>query len=237
MKFSLTIVAIGVLVLVLLCSGCTSPAQRAPLQTVSPTPVVIATATATSTATPTLAPAAAAYPDSLAVGQYATFGSGTNEGKATIYRYAINPTYTWTSPSFNSPRDQLAASQPNDVLFGDNTVKPKEGDTFLFVFVRVINTGTTTMYIPSPSQFVVVNGGTAYSYTSVRSSDVVINNVFVNQYDFQLGAPGVVGNIKPGDSNKADGYLIYEVPASISLQDTYVVANIDYQTQAVWRLA
>jgi len=236
MKFSLTIVAIGVLVLVLLCSGCTSPAQRAPLQTVSPTPV-IATATATPTAAPALAPAAAAYPNALAVGQYATFGSGTKEGKVTIYRYAINPTYTWTSPSFNSPHDQLAASQPNDVLYGDNTVKPKEGDTFLFVFVRVIDTGTTAMYIPSPSQFVVVNSGTAYSYTSVRSSDVLINDVFVNQYDFQLGATGVVGNIQPGDSNKADGYLIYEVPASISPQDTYVVANIDYQTQAVWRLA
>jgi hypothetical protein len=232
MKFSLTLMATGALVLVLLCSGCTSTTQQAPSQTTSPTPVITPATTA-----PALVPAAAAYPDALAVGQYATFGSGTKEGKATVYRYAINPTYNWTEPTFNSAHNQLAASGPNGIQHGYITEKPGDGDTFLFVYVRVIDTGTTEMYVPSPSQFVVVNGGTAYNYTSVRSSDVVIDNVFENQYDFRLGTTGVVGEIKPGDSNAAEGYLIYEVPQSISAQDTYVVVNLDYQTRAVWRLA
>jgi hypothetical protein len=179
---------------------------------------------------------AAAYPDALAVGQYSTFGSGTKEGKATVYRYSVNPTYNWTEPSFNSPHDQLAASGPNGIQHGYITETPGDGNTFLFVYVRVIDTGTTAMYIPSPSQFVVINGGTAYNYTSVRSSDVVIHNVFENQYDFRLGADGVIGNIQPGDSNAAEGYLIYEVPQSIPAQDTYVIVNLDYQTRAVWRL-
>jgi len=235
MKFSLAIVAMGVLGLVLLCSGCSSPAGQAPLQTPSPTPV-IATATATPTATPALAPAAVAYPEALIVGQYATFGNGTRTGKATVYKYSINPTYNWTEPTFNSPHDQLAASQPNAIQRGYNMETPEEGNTFLFVYVRVVDTGTKPIYVPSPSQFVVINGGTAYNYTSVRSSGVVIDNVFENQYDFQLGTTGVVGNIPPGDSNAAEGYLIYEVPASISPQDTYVSANIDYQTRAVWKL-
>jgi hypothetical protein len=229
MKFSRTILAIGVLCLVLLCAGCTSTTPPAPSQTTSPTKVV-------ATTTPAPALTAAAYPDALSVGQYATFGSGTKEGKATVYRYSVNPTYNWTEPTFNSPHDQLSASEPNGIQRGYNTEKPKDGDTFLFVYVRVIDTGTTAMYVPSPSQVVVVNGGTAYNYTSVRSSGVVIDNVFENQYDYRLGTYGPVGNIQPGDSNKAEGYLIYEVPASISPQDTYVVANLDYQTRAVWRL-
>jgi hypothetical protein len=229
MKFSRTILAIGVLCLVLLCAGCTSTTPPAPSQTTSPTKVV-------ATTTPAPALTAAAYPDALSVGQYATFGSGTKEGKATIYRYSVNPTYNWTEPTFNSPHDQLAASEPNGIQRGYITEKPKDKNTFLFVYVRVIDTGTKAIYVPSPSQFVVINGGTAYNYTSVRSSGVVIDNVFENQYDFQLGADGIIGNIQPGDSNAAAGYLIYEVPASISPQDTYVVANIDYQTQAVWKL-
>jgi hypothetical protein len=229
MKFSRTSLAMGVLCLVLRCAGCTSTTQQAPPQTTSPTPVV-------ATTTPAPALTAAAYPDALSVGQYATFGSGTKEGKATIYRYSVNPTYNWTGPTFNSPHDQLAASEPNGVQRGYITEKPKDGNKFLFVYVRVIDTGTKAIYVPSPSQFVIINGGTAYNYTSVRSSGVVIDNVFENQYDFLLGADGVIGNIQPGDSNAAAGYLIYEVPASISPQDTYVVANLDYQTQAVWKL-
>jgi hypothetical protein len=34
----------------------------------------------------------------------------------------------------------------------------------------------------------------------------------------------------------AEGYLIYEVPAALTPQDTYVLVNLDYQNQAVWRL-
>jgi hypothetical protein len=182
------------------------------------------------------APAAAAYPDALALGQYATFGSGDRQGKATVSTYKIKPNYNWTAPSFNSPREQSAASQPNEIQRGYNMEKPKEGNTFLFVFVRVINTGTNAVYAPSPSQFVVVARGTRYNYTSVHSSDVVIDTVAGTQYDYQIGRGGVVGYVQPGDSNKAEGYLIYEVPAAISFQDTYVIVNLDYQNQAVWRL-
>lgn len=232
MKFSLTLMAMGVLVLVLLCSGCTSTPRQAPSPTSTTTPVI-----SPATTVPTLVPAAAAYPEAQAVGQYATFGSGTHTGKATVYRYAIKPAYNWTEPTLNSAHDQVSATGSSGIQHGYITETPGDGNTFLFVYVRVIDTGTTEMYIPSPSQFVVIAGGTAYNYTSVRSSDVVIDNVYENQYDFRLGTTGIVGEIKPGDSNAVEGYLIYEVPQSISAQDTYVVANIDYQTRAVWRLA
>ncbi len=92
------------------------------------------------------------------------------------------------------------------------------------------------MYAPSAQQFVVNTGGKAYNYTPVHSSDVVIDNVSGMQYDFQIGKGGVVGYVQPGDSNSADGYLIYEIPATFSPENTYVISNLDYQNQAAWKL-
>jgi hypothetical protein len=56
------------------------------------------------------------------------------------------------------------------------------------------------------------------------------------QYDYQIGRGGMVGYVQPGESNAADGYLIYEIPASFMPATTYVVSNLDYQTKAVWKL-
>jgi hypothetical protein len=92
------------------------------------------------------------------------------------------------------------------------------------------------VYAPSAQQFVVSSNGVVYSYTSVRSSDVTIDGVTGTQYDYQIGRGGTVGYVQPGESNAADGYLIYEIPASFTPATTYVVSNLDYKTQAVWRL-
>jgi hypothetical protein len=188
--------------------------------------------------TPTIvpAPAVTAYPGALVPDQYATFGSEGRQGKATVYKYEIRQNYNWTAPTFNSPGSQSAASRPNEVQRGYTTQKPKAGNTFLFVYVSLVNTGTAAMYAPSASQFVVYANGIVYNYTSVQGSDVVIDTVPGTQYDYQIGRGGLVGYIQPGESNKADGYLIYEVPAAISLKDTYVLVNLDYQNRAVWRL-
>jgi hypothetical protein len=129
-----------------------------------------------------------------------------------------------------------AAPIPNEVQRGYITQKPKEGNTFLFVYVRLVNTGTAAIYAPSASQFVVSTNGTVYNYTSVWSSDVVIDMVPGTQYDYQIGRGDLVGYVQPGESNKADGYLIYEVPAAIFLKDTYILVNLDYQNRAVWKL-
>jgi hypothetical protein len=170
------------------------------------------------------------------MGQYATFGTEGRQAKATIYKAEIRPNYNWTAPTFNSPGSQSAASRPNEVQHGYNTQKPKEGNTFLFIYVSMVNTGTAAIYAPSASQFVISANGTTYNYNSVQSADVVIDTVPGTQYDYQIGRGGLVGYIQPGESNKADGYLIYEVPATISLKDAYVLVNLDYQNRAVWRL-
>jgi hypothetical protein len=234
MKFFFPVATIGFLVIILFCSGCVNSSPQVPLQTTVPAPSATTASPGGSTPVPTTA--TAVYPGALSLGRYATFGSGSQTGEATVYASEIRPNYTWTAPSFNSPGEQAASSPPNEIERGYNLEKPGEGYTFLFVYVRVNNTGSSAVYAPSASQFVVYNKGILYNYTSVHGPDVVIDTVSGTQYDYEIGRGGAVGYIKPGTSNEAEGYLIYEVPAAIYPPDTYVVVNLDYRNQAVWRL-
>jgi hypothetical protein len=228
MKFIYTIAVFGVLFFVLLFSGCTSTSP--PVQTPTSVPT---TAVVKLSPTPTAVP----FPNALSLNEYATFGSADKIGQATVYGYEIRPNYNWTSPSWNSPRGQGAASPPLDIQRGYTMEKPHEGNTFLFVYVRVLNTGKNAVFAPSAKQFVLNSNGTIYNYSSVHGSDVIIDKVPGTQYDYQIGRGGTVGYVQPGESNRADGYLIYEVPAMFSPKTTYVVSNLDYQNQVVWRLA
>lgn len=228
MKFMYTIAVVGVLFVVLFFSGCTSTTPSVQTQT----PVTTAAAV-TLTPTPTLT--TVPFPNALALNEYATFGSGNEQGKATVYKFEVKSDYNWTSPTWNSPGQQ-AASQPLGLQRGYNTEKPQAGNIFLFLYVRVTNTGTNAVYAPSAKQFVVSSNGEVYNYSSVRSSDVTIDKVSGTQYDYQIGRGGMVGYVQPGESNAADGYLIYEIPASFMPATTYVVSNLDYQTKAVWKL-
>jgi hypothetical protein len=227
MKFSYTIAVFGVLIFALLFSGCTSTSPQVQTPTSVPTTTV-----AVLTPTPTAVP----FPNALALNEYATYGSGDKQGKATVYRYDIKPTYSWTDPSWNSPAEQLAASQPNDIERGYNLEKPQAGNTFLFVYLSVQNTGHDTIQAPSAKQFVVIIDGKAYNYTSVHGSNVIIDKVSDSQYRYQRGQRDPIEYIQPGDSTKVEGYLIYEIPASFSPGTTYVAGNLDYKNSAVWKL-
>jgi hypothetical protein len=231
MKFTLFSAIIGILLIIIFCSGCMNTSPQVPSQTTIPSPSFT---TAPVTIVPM--PEVTAYPNALPLGEYATFGTEGRQGQATIYKYDIRANYNWTAPTFSSIGGPSGTSQPNEIQRGYTTEKPRAGDTFLFIYIRMINTGTTAIYAPSASQFVISTNGTIYNYTPVFSSDVVIDTVSGTQYDYQIGRGGLVGYLQPGESNKADGYLIYEVPASISLKDSYVLANLDYQHRAVWRL-
>ena len=227
MKCMYTIAVMGLLSIVLLFSGCTSTSPQVQIQTSVPTTAVVI---------PSPTPTAVPFPNALALKQYATFGSADTIGQATIYGFEIKPNYNWTSPSWNSPREQGAASPPLDTQRGYTMEMPREGNTFLFIYVRVMNPGKNAVYAPSAKQFVVSSDGKTYNYSPVHSSDVIIDKVPGTQYDYQIGRGGTVGYIQPGDSNKAEGYLIYEIPATFSPKTTYVVSNLDYQNQAVWKL-
>jgi len=221
-----TIAGIVTLVVTLLFCGCTTSSPD--VQTLTP----VATTEMTLVPTPSLMP----FPNALALNEYANFGSGDQQGQATVYNFAVKPNYNWNSPSWKSLGEQVTASQPLALQRGYIKETPKEGNTFLFVFFRVVNTGNKAVYAPSPQQFVVSINGTIFNYSSVNGNDVIIDNVPETQYDYQIGRGGTGGNVLPGESNKAEGYLIYEVPASFLPQTTYVVSNLDYQNQAIWKL-
>lgn len=225
--FSVTclLVLLGFLIL---CAGCSSTPAPAPTPLPTTAPPAITTATPVPTATP--------YPGALALKAEAPFGTGGKNGSATVYRVDILPNYTWTSPSFNSQSEQKQAGEALGTQKGYNTAEPAAGNAFLFARVRLADTGRESIVAPSPGQFIVRYDGKDYSYASLHGSDVTVGSVRGTQYDYLIGKGGVAGYIQPGGSNAADGFLIYEVPASIDLSKAYLVVTLDAQHQAAWQL-
>jgi hypothetical protein len=222
--------AIGLFCIVMTMLAFTECTSTVP-QTATPAPVVI-----TTTAPP--APDPTLYSGALVLNQEAPFGIAGKNGTATVYKAEIRSGYSWASPSYNSPHEQQEAGES---LFatqkGYNNEKPKGGNTFLFVYVRLANTGTESIVVPSPHQFIVNADGKTYPYSPVMGSDVTVSSVRVGQYDYQIGRGGVAGSLQPGASNAADGFLIYEVPASIDLSKTAMVITIDPEHTSAWKLA
>jgi hypothetical protein len=208
-------------------AGCATSAPPEP--TPAPTTIQV-----TTTATPV--PEPTPWPGALALNQEALFGIAGKNGTATVYKAELRSNYSWSSPSFNSPRGQAEAGEPLGTQHGYNTAEPAAGNKFLFVYVRLTDTGTDRMVAPSPNQFVVNYDGKIYTYQSVEGSDVSIISVRVTQYDYLIGTGGVAGYLQPGAGNAADGYLIYEVPATIDLSKAYLAVTLDSEHQAAWKL-
>jgi len=217
------LVITGLLVLVLLSCGCTQeqkPAAATPAVSLTTSPI----------------PAANPYPDAKPLNAPAVFGTGDLTGTATVTKYYVKPNYNWTSPAWRSAREQAAYAPPNEVQTGYNTERPAAGNTFLFIFFKVANTGTKAVLAPSPQQIIVVVDGKTSSYRPVSDDGVIIDGIYGTQYDYQIGKGGSGGYVQPGSSNTAEGYLIYEVPEGMAPDKTFVVANLDYQTRAEWVL-
>ena len=232
MKPFVPVILLAVLVLLAAACGCTGSAPTAP--TVTPTtPAVVQTAQATLQPTPVPDP----FPGASALNTPVAFGSGKKTGELTVTGYTFRPTFSWTDPSWNSPREKLESADPLEIQKGYNTLTPPDGNTFLFVYLKVEGTGQEAVYAPAPSQIVVASHGTTTSYTTVGSGQTIVDGESGRQYDFQIGTGGSGGYVQPGKSNTASGFLIYEVPASFPVETLYVVANADATTRGVWRLA
>jgi hypothetical protein len=224
---------LGIAMVLIFSAGCTSPSQPAPAQsaittTVSTPPATIATPV--PTATP--------YPGTLALNQQVIFGKADQTGTLTVYNARILPNYSWTDPTFNSPREQLKAG---DTLFttqhGYNTQKPAEGNVFLFVYARLTNTGTQSLGALSTGQLVVNYDGKDYSYSPISGSRLTFTNGLGSPYNYDFQNGGVTGFVSPGSANAAEGFLVYEVPASFDITKAAVVVTLDAGKQAAWALA
>ncbi len=222
---------LGIALVLIFCAGCTSPSQPSP--SVTATPVV--------TPSPTIAtpvPTATLYSGALALNQPVTFGKADQTGTLTVYGARILPNYSWTDPTFNSAAEQRKAG---DTLYstqhGFNTQNPREGNVFLFVYARLTNTGTQSLGALSTGQFVVNYDGKDYAYNPISGSRLTFANGLGSPYNYDSQNGGVIGFVAPGSANAAEGFLIYEVPASIDLRKAAAVVKLDAGNQAAWSLA
>lgn len=213
--------------------GLTGPA---PVPTPVQTPVAQpATTIETIMPTPTPDP----FPGAFRLGEKMPFGSEEVASEGTVYRYWINDTYQWH----------------NDMDNKYYTQKPSAGKKYLFVFVRMENVGTTRVWLPHAGTVTVWYDGTTYQedpehYKPDKATDrdataIEVREVqyfhtmngdeYVEDFGFSHGAE--LGYIYPGKSNAVDGYIIYEVPQSLTPEKTYVSIAFNGEDHGVWRLA
>jgi hypothetical protein len=189
----------------------------------------------TTVPTPTPAP----FPGALSLRTWFEYNEGKYKSKATVYRYWINETYQWHNDEDNHYYTQ----------------RPKSGNKYLFVYVVIVHEGTTAYPYPKSGNIVVYNNGNRYLVDSthyipnkagdrdatpievleIQQQSDYFNSEFVEDYGLSHGTTSDF--IYPGQSNAIDGYLIYEVPASVSPDQTWVEIQFDSDDAAVWKLA
>jgi len=195
----------------------------------TPTPVV-------TTTIPT--PPPDPFPDAYPIRKIFSFNEDKYASKATIYRYWINETYQWHSDLDNRFYTQ----------------EPNAGKKYLFVFVNIENIGTDGYPYPKASSIVVHNSGniyyvdnshylpdkagnkkaTAIAIQELEHQSDYFNMERVEDYGYSHGT--TQDFVFPGQGNAVDGYLIYEVPASLTPENTYVDIVFDGQDRNVWKL-
>lgn len=199
-----------ILVGVLLSAGCAQSVQQ---QAPTPTPAPEATTEATTAATPTAEPEP--FPDSLAVGESFRYGTDETGREVTVTRTMLQDSYNIVHPDWGMAQREIS---------------PAEGARFLFVFVEVAHAGTAKeLWTPYPGTINVYYKGAFYPYRSDRSDTVttVVDARGVEDYAFE----------KIYKTQTKEGFLIYEVPASLELDETYIVMDPGNDVRATWNLA
>jgi hypothetical protein len=214
-----------------------------PGTTGTPTPLVTPVVTESTPATvattvvpPT--PIPDPFPDAYQLKELFNFNEGKYASRATVYRYWMNATYQWH----------------NDIDNRYYTEKPKQGFKYLFVFVNIENIGKDGYPYPKSSMIRVHNEGDVYYVDSthylpdkatnkdaipveikeVETQSDYFNLERVEDYGYSHGT--TQDFIYPGQGNTVDGYLIYQVPASLKPEDTFVEIQFDSNDRAAWKL-
>lgn len=210
--------------------GVVSPAGTLSSATTIPVTFVATTPVPTPTPDP--------FPNALHLKEGLQFGEGTSESEGTVYRIWMNGTYSWHNDMDNKYYVQ----------------KPGSGNKYLFVFVNVFNKGETRIWPPATGNIRVYFDKKYYSmdpthYLPDKSSDrkataIEVKEVqyfqknFGTEYveDFGYSHGSQLAYLYPGKSNAIDGYLVYEVPASLTLEKAYVEIVFNGKNTGVWKL-
>jgi hypothetical protein len=229
------------LVLLMATAGCTGTNPTADKMTQPSATTVPATAAPTTTDQPTPTPAPDPFPQALSLGQSFPFGNGSVASRGTVYRYWMNETYHWLNNL-----DNHYYTSPD---------RPKPGYKYLFVFVRMENTGTTRVWYPPSENIAVHFNGNTYlpdpshflpdKATNEQDAPVLIREVqffqkqdhseYIEDFGYSHGTNPDF--LYPGASNALDGYIIYQVPDSLSADAAYVDIPFNGQDRGIWKLA
>jgi len=235
----LVIAAVAVFVVLPKMSSGSSGIFPGPVSTTVPTttPATVAVTAAPTTVIP--APAPDPFPNALLLKDGFPFGEGKIASEGTVYRIWQNETYSWHNDMDNKYYLQ----------------KPKPGNKYLFVFINVFNKGDTRVWPPTSGNIVVHYNGQIYSAdpthylpdkaedrkaTAIEVKEVqYFSKFFGSEYveDFGYSHGMELAYLYPGKSNAIDGYLVFEVPASLTPEKAYAEIVFNGKDVGVWRLA
>lgn len=167
------------------------------------------------------------------------FGNGTRwSSEGAITRIWINDTCRWYNP---------------EKLQYDTRVAP-EGKKYLFIFISLVNRGTERAPLPPQGNiYVICDNVVIYPdplhplpmnnpdstpriarIAEIEYSHKVFSSELIEDYGYSHGQK--LGYITPGESNAVEGYIIYEVPESLTPEKTYVTIFLPDKNEAVWVL-
>jgi len=240
--FLILVIAAGVFLFVLpgLSGSGASPGFLPGSVTTAETKIPVVTTSLTmlpmTTAIPTRKPDP--FPDALGLKDRFAFGSGNIASEATVYKFWINDTYEWHNDKDNHYYVE----------------KPRAGNKFLFVFVHMQNNGDYRVWFPPAGNIIVSNNGATYTedqshYKPDKAADedatpIEVKEVMYSQKlngdeyaeDFGFSHGTELAYLYPGTSNAVDGYIVYQVPQSLTPEETYVTIPFNAQDQGVWKL-
>jgi hypothetical protein len=227
----------------LVTAGCTAPPAGSPAKDTPMNNTACVTATRVPDVppvSPTVSPEPAArFPDARAPGEMVAFGSADVASEATVYRSWLNDTYQWHNTMDNNYYTQY----------------PKKGSRYLIVFISIVNRGNTRVWPPSPAAIHLWYDGKEWPLDPdhvLPDQTKGINDMTIRigeiQYYHQLYSSELVTDygyshgkklnfLYPGESNALDGYLIYVVPASLAINQTYVQIVFNGNDTGVWKLS
>ncbi len=240
MKSEDVLLVVGLIILIAI-AGCAGPSAPAPSTTTPPTTEVVTTTIppttipATTAPTPTPEP----FPNALPLGAVASFGNGTKwPTDVTVYKVWINDTYQRWSPDDNRYYTQPAPA----------------GKKYLIAFIEMVDRGTDRAPLPSEAGInilynseiippdpthILPNQKADSPPQIVRIGEIeFIKKLYGSEYveDFGYSHGEKLGYITPGESNAVDGYIVYEVPGTLTPETSYLRILLPSTDPAIWKL-
>jgi hypothetical protein len=210
--------AFALLLIATLLAGCGQQAAPQAPETPATTSAPAPTVPDTTPVPPTTTASAEPFPGALSLGTPYRYGREDIAMEVTVYRVKEMDEYEWWSPNWGRYWN----------------TSPKRGNHFLFALVRLIDRGTARARLPSPGMFVLHADGNTYVETTDRDNSLWIKGIDVKQYEYSF--EDKAGWIDPAESNKVEGFLLYEVPKSVTPDRAYLEVTFSSKADAVWKL-